>query len=113
MNAPRDPGLSSALLQAELQADAAMHSDGIRQAAVRRARATLNAQHGRGGITAAVWRSISPELRQVLCTMATARRDVEAAAATPWAQLSDDERICIGSLARQWRRELEGAAWLR
>lgn len=114
MNAPRDLGQAHAELRtAELQADAAMHGETVAQAAIRRCRETLNKGRPRGGITGEKWRLITPELRQMLAAMATNRTDPEAVAVMPWEQLSADEKLSIGSLARDWRRQLDGAGWLR
>jgi len=113
LNAPRDLGAShDELRTAELQADAALNGETVARAAVRRARAALDAQRP-GGVSGATWRAMSLQVRELLVSMATTRRDVEAAALTPWQQLPDEERQCIGSLAREWRRQLEGAGWLR
>lgn len=112
VNAPRD--LSEAreeLRVAELQADAAMRGESIAQAGIRRARDAM--QRARPNLPGEAWRKLTPDVRQLLIAMATDRRDAQAAAQLPWAQLSDDERLCVGALAREWRRQLDLSGWLR
>jgi hypothetical protein len=101
----------------ELQALAALRGVNERVASVARAREALNAQaKGRGvvgGLGGQAWRRMAPELRQVLLSLATDRPNVEAAAAMPWEQMSEVERLSIGVLAREWKRQIDGAGWLR
>lgn len=108
--------MGAALTVDELRADAALHGETVQQAAIRRCRDVCEAaarRRGRGGLGGEQWRRMAPELRQVLVAMATDRRDPESAALLPWDQLTPDERIAIGSTARDWKRQLEGAGWLR
>ena len=108
---PRDlQAAADALRVAELQADAAMHGETIAQAGIRRARAALNRD---GRVSAAAWKSMTVHTRTILVTMNTSRHDAERAALGGWDQFSDSEQCAIGAAARQWRRELEGASWLR
>lgn len=101
----------------EVQALAALRGVSVQVAAVAKGRDALNRQAESrgvsGGLFGQAWRRMAPELRQVLIALGTDRRDTEAAAALPWAQLSADERIAVGALARDWRRQLETAGWLR
>lgn len=96
----------------ELRADAALHGETIAQAAVRRARAAIEA-HRPVKLSAQTWRRMSSELRAVLVSLGTARRDVDACDGMQWEQFSEAERVAMGAMAREFRRQLEGAGWLR
>lgn len=109
---PRDLGPNhDALRVAELMADAALHGETIAQAGMRRARDAM--QRARPNLPSEAWRRMSTEVRQLLVAMATDRRDPDAAALLPWSQLTEEERLSVGVLAREWRRQLDGAGWLR
>lgn len=82
----------------------------VGDAALQRTRALLDR---RGSVSGAAWRAISPQLREVLLSLCTDRRNVDADSLMAWGQLTPDERAAIGATARTWRRELQGAAWLR
>lgn len=112
--APRDLSAAHAEMRtAELQADAALHGETIAQAGIRRARDAIDRGRKGGPVSGQMWRRMSVELRAVVLSQASERAEPLEAAAMPWEQLSEAEKLTVGSLARQWRRELDGAGWLR
>ena len=67
----------------------------------------------RCGMSSGAWRRLSISLRAYLVTECTcSSRPLEWAQQT-WADFSDEERIRIGAVAREWRRALQSADALR
>lgn len=97
----------------ELRIDAAIHGDGIGRAVQRRVESRFTPAQRRQFGGGAAWRQMSPELRQVLIALGTNRHDAEACAGMAWEQFKPDEQSALGSMARQWARELQNSGWLR
>jgi len=84
--------------------------------ALSRCRDVLDARPAPGAsgvVSSGVWRQLSPDLRAVLLTLCTERSDPHRDALQGWAAFGPDERVRIGAMARQFARDLKGAAWLR
>lgn len=67
----------------------------------------------RPSVAGATWRAMSIELRGLLLTICTERRDCMLDAQQPWESFTDAERVTIGATARQWGRSLAEAGRLR
>lgn len=66
------------------------------------------------GQGARAWRAMHLGARQLLVTLELQPKgDGLAEACRPWASFTDDERARLGALARELRRNLEGAEALR
>lgn len=61
----------------------------------------------------AVWRAMSASMREVLCSLYTDSKRPDQAALQAWESFSEAERVAMGAAAREWRRQLDGAALLR
>jgi hypothetical protein len=114
VNAPASPEAAEAIRLAELRAEAALRAETLPQAALRRCRDAVDA--GRAterSIASTTWRALSLDLRRVLVALCTDVRDMDAAANAAWHSFTVDERRRMGAVARDWRRNLERAGWLR
>lgn len=115
--APRNLAPAAADLDADnLATVAALKGVAVWQAGIERCRAAVDrasVARGAGTVAAGVWRRMSPELRAMLLMSCTDVRDPMTAAAGAWGDFSEDERNTIGATAREFRRQLERAGWLR
>jgi len=99
-----------------LRAAAAVRGMTIAQLATARCMAKVEEKRVAAGaqpISSGTWRCMSVELRAHLLTVATERADPLRDAAQGWSDFNQDEQIAIGALAREWRRQLVNAGWLR
>lgn len=112
MSDPRNLAEHAELVRAAEASDESTREESqrIAHAALQRARERIDAK---GKVSRPVWSQMAPELRQVLLTLCTDRKDVESACYMPWCQFTPDERAAIGATARTFRRQLELANWLR
>ncbi|MFY7915870.1 MAG: hypothetical protein ACOVPA_14530 [Rubrivivax sp.] len=111
---PTPEDVAQAIRLAELRAEAALRAETLPQAALRRCRDAVDA--GRAterSIASTTWRALSLDLRRVLVALCTDARDMDNAANAAWHSFSVDERRRMGAVARDWRRNLERAGWLR
>lgn len=111
MSAAPSTNEAAALRLADLRADAALHGESI-PAALRR-RVGREAAAAGNCPAARAWRAMALPTREALVTLCTNPRDLTAAAVQPWSAFSAAEQIAIGGTARQWRRDMMHAGWLR
>lgn len=113
MNATRDLGpVWSDLKAANLAAVAALHGESVAHCALRLCRESLE-RNTRGGVASGVWRRMSVNLRAYLIAECTNRQSPHLDALQAWGDFTDDERISLGAAAREWRRQTDGAGYLR
>lgn len=101
---------------AGMRAIAAVQGVPLHRVAVESARDALERSRKARGLrplSAGAWLRLSVELRAHLLTIATDTADPMRRAQGSWNDLSADERIAVGAAAREWRRQLEDAHWLR
>lgn len=108
MNAFLSEAERTALITAELHAEAALRKVSIAQVVKDRAHRTMDES---GKVAGRVWREMDRSTRLLLVLTATELKP--EAADTPWYRIGGDDRLAIGALARQLSRDLRGAEWLR
>lgn len=111
MNAALSPAALDAVHVAELQAEAALSQRSIGQVVIERARRSYG-QAG-AGLPASVWARLHESTRMLLLMVVTDREKPAEAARLPWASFEPGEQAAIGALARQLRKDLARAEWLR
>jgi hypothetical protein len=98
----------------QVGAEAAAQTEELWAAGIRRCReAVERGRAQRRSVADETWARINPDLRVLMLTMASTRRDADDLALLPWSKLPEAERVAVGSYARQLERELHGAGWLR
>lgn len=110
MSAPLSTSAAEALRHAEFMAEAAMRGETPHQAGMRRCWDAVKRNSKRSSPGAISWRLLSEDLRRLLLTMCTNRDKLDFVVHEPWESFTPDERLAMGSMARQWRRELDQAA---
>lgn len=111
MNAAMSPAQLDAMRVSELQHEALLAKTSVGAVVVERARRMCGTSSA--GLPSNVWQRMHESTRMLLLMVVTDRQKPEKDAKLPWSAFEPGEQAAIGALARQLRKDLERAEWLR